>query len=125
MIPSTFISTSLLESAGDFQLPGCNNFCLYNLTFHFEPLICTWGLSCFLQSTHFPRENSPGAVAHPPLLKSLLLSCIIGLKPSLNPGDFTDSEEFSIKPMVPSYSETGKESKDGSFEATQVPRCAQ
>lgn len=43
MIPSTFICVSLLASAGDFQIPGCNHFSLDNLTFHFDPLISTSG----------------------------------------------------------------------------------
>jgi len=48
------------------------------------------------------------------------------LKTSSNPGDFTDSNEFCIKPIVPSYAEKGKWNKDCSlFEATQAPQCAQ
>lgn len=43
MIPSTFISASLLASAGDFLIPGCDHFSLDNLTFHFDPLIDTPG----------------------------------------------------------------------------------
>lgn len=75
--------------------------------------------AAFCRALLFHRRTALGAVAHPPLLKSLLLSCVIGLKPSLNPGDFTDSKEFCVKPVVPSYAETGKESKDSLFEATQ------
>lgn len=69
MIPSTFISASLLESAGDFQLPGCNNFSLHNLTFHFEPLICTSGAQLLSAEHSFPQENSPGGCSPPPTIK--------------------------------------------------------
>lgn len=72
MILSTFISMSLLESSGDFQLPGCNHFSLCNLTFHFEPLICTFRASAvFCRALIFP-QNSPGGCSPPPTVKKPL-----------------------------------------------------
>lgn len=65
-LSSTFISASSLQSAGDFQLPGCNHSSLHNLTFHPEPLICAWGCSAaFCRALISHGRAALGAAAHP------------------------------------------------------------
>lgn len=71
-IPSPFISASLLQSAGDFQLPGCNHSSLHNLTFHPEPLICAWGAQLLSAEHSFPTAELPWGLQPTPTIKKPL-----------------------------------------------------